>query len=242
MFKFKIGDKVKIKETTEERFIKDVKNGTIFKIDYEYNNEYLVYSLDDSYGWWVKGENLILIDKENNMEFTKSDLRDGMVVEYRDKDLKLVLGEKLISLDSHNELSYYNENLIDTECPYDDLDIMKVYNAQKANTIKEMLNKDYLTLIWERAEKEYPILTKYQYELLKKLNEDFTWVARSEIGELHLYSGNIMPYRRQGWGFWEQEDGARFYLFDCLDDFDFVKWEDEEPWNIKELIENCEVK
>ena len=51
-----------------------------------------------------------------------------------------------------------------------------------------------------------------------------------------------MPYRRQGWGFWEKEDGARFYLIDCLDDFDFVKWEDEEPWNIKELIENCEVE
>ena len=240
MFKFKTGDKVKIKEATEERFIEDVKNDTIFKIEYEYNNKYLIYSLDHSYGW-VKGENLILVEKENNMEFTKSDLKNGMVVESRNGWKFLYMSEQLIGKDIYDNINlHYNDNL--SHSSKSKLDIVKVYNVNWENVhfLEDIFNN--LTTIWECAKKEYPILTKYQYELLKKLNGDFNWVARSEIGELHLYSGNIMPYRRRGWGFWEHEDGAKFFLFDCLDDFDFVKWEDEEPWNIKELIENCEVE
>ena len=177
------------------------------------------------------------------MEFTKSDLKNGMVVEYRNGMKFLYMYEQLIGKDIYSNIALYKDNLLNlSNLSKSKLDIVKVYdvNWENVHFLEDIFNN--LVTIWERTEKEYPILTKYQYELLKKLNEDFTWVARNDIGELHLYSGNIMPYKKRGWGFWEHEDGARFYLFDCLDDFDFVKWEDEEPWNIKELIENCEVE
>ena len=90
--------------------------------------------------------------------------------------------------------------------------------------------------------KQYPVLNRYQFEILTKLVSDFNWVARDEIGDIVLFSGETKPYKRRGDGYWSHDDGSTHYLMLCLDDFGFVRREDSEPWNIKELLDNCEVE
>lgn len=99
-----------------------------------------------------------------NKEFTKADLRDGMVVEYRDGDRRLVIDECLVGKDSHYELSAYNENL---ENEYPRLTIMKVFKICRRAILESILDDDNLELIWERAESKKMTVE----EMRKKLEE-----------------------------------------------------------------------
>ena len=82
-------------------------------------------------------------------KFTKSDLKDGMVVEYRDGDRRLVIDKYLIGKNAHYELSPYNENLEDE---YPRLTIMKVFKIHRRAILERILDDDNLELIWERKE------------------------------------------------------------------------------------------
>lgn len=48
-------------------------------------------------------------------EFTKSDLKDGMIIEYRDGRMRLVLNNHLIGKDGYYELNQYSEDMKDKE-------------------------------------------------------------------------------------------------------------------------------
>ena len=99
-------------------------------------------------------------------EFKKADLRDGMVVEYRDGDRRLVIDECLVGKDSHYELSAYNENL---ENEYPRLTIMKVFKICRRAILESILDDDNLELIWERAESK-----KMTAEEMRKKLEELT--------------------------------------------------------------------
>lgn len=58
-------------------------------------------------------------------EFTKADLRDGMVVEQRDDNMYLVLAEEVVRKCGYNEMNCYTDDL---KCKgYTEGDIVKVY-------------------------------------------------------------------------------------------------------------------
>lgn len=99
-----------------------------------------------------------------NKEFTKADLKDGMVVEYRDGDRRLVINECLVGKDSHYELSAYNENL---KNKYPRLTIMKVFKICRRAILGNILDDDNLELIWERKEPKKMTIE----EMRKKLEE-----------------------------------------------------------------------
>ena len=86
-------------------------------------------------------------------EFTKADLRDGMVVEYRSKSYgrRLVIGDMLIGAEGSHRLIYYNEDLIDATGDKD-FDIMRIYKIQHVSRFNEILLYSNLELIWERKE------------------------------------------------------------------------------------------
>ena len=99
-------------------------------------------------------------------EFTKSDLKNGMVVETRDKTRFLVNGNILVGKgDDWDKLKGYNEDLTildywkNNEC-----DIVKVYTTN-SYYIEHMFDDDNLILIWERKEemenKHYVIKQSY---------------------------------------------------------------------------------
>ena len=97
-------------------------------------------------------------------EFTKSDLKDGMVVEYRDGDRRLVIDKYLIGKNAHYELSTYSENLKDG---YPRLTIMKVFKIRQRAILERILDDDNLELIWERKEPKKMTIE----EMRKKLEE-----------------------------------------------------------------------
>ena len=156
----------------------------------------------------------------------KSDLEYGNVVELRNGGKYVVYhcgsGKALISLITGEWVDLvdkYNEDLIDVN-DIIEFDIMKVY---KDYTCKELL--------WERKEK--PQLTEDEKVILKNVPYDYKWIARDIDGCLYVYESKP----KKGIIMWES-DGLPMIPFDHL--FQFIKWEDEEPYSIEELLEGEE--
>lgn len=92
------------------------------------------------------------------------------------------------------------------------------------------------TIEWLNQEYKAPIkVTQTEYHILKGLDDKWKYIARDENGDLFLYKN--CPTR--GIDVWGYDDYYhRFYAFNAL--FTFIKWEDEEPYSIEELLK-CEV-
>jgi hypothetical protein len=85
-------------------------------------------------------------------EFTKADLKNGMVVEQRGGTRKIVINDRLIGYDSFGELKNYEDNLLKKVLlGSSDLDIVKIY--QPTNTLYDFIEGTNLKLIWQRQEK-----------------------------------------------------------------------------------------
>ncbi|NSI23494.1 hypothetical protein [Mediterraneibacter gnavus] len=100
-------------------------------------------------------------------EFTKADLRDGMVVEQRDGDMYLVLAGMVVRKRGYNRIGDYDDDL---KCAgYTGGDIVKVYRITPGSLgcIEEVFVKSNLELIWERKEPKKMTVE----EMRKKLEE-----------------------------------------------------------------------
>ena len=107
-------------------------------------------------------------------EFTKADLRDGMVVEYRDGDRRLVIDKYLIGKNAYYELSTYNENLEDR---YPRLTIMKVFKIRQRSILERILDDDNLELIWERKESKKMTVEEMRQKLEELTGEEIEVMA-----------------------------------------------------------------
>lgn len=102
-----------------------------------------------------------------NKEFTKADLKDGMVVEQRDGDMYLVLAGMVVRKRGYNRIGDYDDDL---KCAgYTGGDIVKVYRITPGllGCIKDVFIKGNLELIWERKEPKKMTVE----EMRKKLEE-----------------------------------------------------------------------
>ena len=153
----------------------------------------------------------------------KSDLEYGNVVELRNGDKYLynfVTGYKLLNLTTcggYVELYTFNDDL--TNC-CNLFDAMKVY---KDYTCKELL--------WERKEK--PQLTEDEKTILRNLPKDYKWIARDLSGMVYIFIERPEKGQAIWYGF-----GQPMIPFYHL--FQFIKWEDEEPYLIEELLKGEE--
>lgn len=129
-----------------------------------------VYGVSFSHYRWAKKKGHRILEWSDYMqkEFTKADLEDGMVVEYRSKSYgrRLVIGDMLIGAEGSHRLIYYNEDLIDTTGDKD-FDIMRIYKIQHVSRFNEILLYSNLELIWERKERKKMTIE----EARKKLEE-----------------------------------------------------------------------
>lgn len=153
---------------------------------------------------------------------TKEDLSCGNIVETRD-------GEKYIfnyvesksyficlTGAGFNPSKYYKDDLsIDDsnrEC-----DIVKVY---KDYTLQELL--------WERKE---PIkLTDDEITILRNIDEEFKYIVRDGNGLLYIYKNKPDKTYDSCWG------NGRGTCFGFKHLFQFIKWTDEEPYLIEDLL------
>ena len=150
----------------------------------------------------------------------KSDLKNGNVVETREGKKYLYHcknSDKFLNLDDNGFLRIrdFDKNL---KSIYDlnEFDIMKVY---KDYTCKELL--------WERKEK--PQLTEDEKVILKNLPKEYKWIARDLSGMVYIF----IERPEKGQAIW-YGCGRPMTTFDHL--FQFIKWEDEEPYSIEELL------
>lgn len=92
-------------------------------------------------------------------------------------------------------------------------------------------------LFEEYKESQKIKLTRFEYDFLNALEENKdAYLARDEDGELYLFLEE--PIKDETvW--YDSENGMVIVISKQL--FSFIKWEDEEPYEIAEILENCEV-
>ena len=108
--------------------------------------------------------------------FTKSDLKDGMVVEYNDNSFgkRLVVGDFLIGEDGYADLGDYNENLKNV---VSDLEIVRVYKIKCMGKISSIMYDVNLELIWERKEPKKMTVEEMQKKLEELTGEEIEVTA-----------------------------------------------------------------
>lgn len=105
-------------------------------------------------------------------EFTKADLKDGMVVEQRDGDMYLVLAGMVVRKRGYNRIGDYDDDL---KCAgYTGGDIVKVYRITPGSLgcIKDVFIKGNLELIWERKEPKKMTIEEMRQKLEELTGEE----------------------------------------------------------------------
>ena len=98
---------------------------------------------------------------------TKSDLKNGMVVELRNGKRFLIVNDLGIGKDTYIHLDGfggYDKKLNDV-IGYSEFDITKIYKTE-GNTFKNLFDNERLSLIWEREEKSK--LSNEDKQIIKK--------------------------------------------------------------------------
>lgn len=93
-----------------------------------------------------------------------------------------------------------------------------------------------LSLVDLLEEYKEPVkLTKFEYEYLKVAKEnEYNFIARDKDNRLYGTSEKPKKYNIT-WA----SSGAYIGMFESM--FNFVRWQDEEPYSIDEILSNCEV-
>ena len=159
----------------------------------------------------------------------KSDLKYGNVVEVRNGQKYVVYHsgheKALVSLLNGwgTDIDFYNENLT-YSYGITEFDIMKVY---KDYTCKELL--------WERKEKSKskPQLTDDEKVILKNLPKEYKYIARDGFGFICIFENK--PDKAIFGCFYSSGSNLPFPNL-----FQFIKYEDEEPYSIEELLKGEE--
>lgn len=110
---------------------------------------------EDEKGYVMDGCLSVYLKTHFKMEpvFTKSDLKDWMVVELRDGTEAVVnrTTDTLINIGSNNGLIHYNDALINTYASK--WDIMKVFSPAASGSVDNIIQTYPDNLLWERKEK-----------------------------------------------------------------------------------------
>lgn len=166
--KFKVGDKVKV---IAEKHGHEFDIGEIVRIEEVSDRGYKCSSLKKNELWWM-GE-----DEFVEWKFTKSDLKDGDIVTYRNGLKKIVSGDKLWENDDlFTPLRYYTEDLKDVDGE-EEYDIVKVERPVKYETLFERKEE-----ILDEVEKRY--LT----EVIRPFRKRIQFIQKKkEITEINPY-------------------------------------------------------
>lgn len=110
----------------------------------------------------------------------------------------------------------------------DEVGICQTVGSRKCNTSDCL----YCKTNWLKAEhKENPKLSDAERVILENIDKEYKWIVREKCGRLFLQTDMQKPYKDdEGWHGY----GVELDFFDHL--FQFIKWEDTEPYNIEELL------
>lgn len=92
---------------------------------------------------------------------------------------------------------------------------------------------------WLLSEYKEPVkLTRFEQDVLKYLIEktQYRFIVREKSDNIYIYKRKP----KKGIGAWDSSTGM-LNLNVFINLFPFIKWEDEEPTSIKDVLDNCEV-
>ena len=78
--------------------------------------------------------------------------------------------------------------------------------------------------------KEPVVLTEIERTILQNVNKEYKWLARDKNNNLHIHKRKPMKTSH----FWDS--GSTFGMNAFRHLFQFIKWEDSEPYEIVELL------
>ena len=85
-------------------------------------------------------------------------------------------------------------------------------------------------------------INKEEYEILKNLDEKWKWIAKDDNYGGFIFCFREKPHKDIRKGGWSPDTTQYKCLWEYDVLFQFIQWEDEEPHNISELIEEYENK
>ena len=95
--------------------------------------------------------------------------------------------------------------------------------------MKKIFNSEYV---------KEPLLSYDEYIILRNLNSKCEYIARDEDGDLCVYESK--PTKDIDPEIWNT--GYDYLIFPYVNLFKFITWENEEPYSIKKLIKDYEIK
>lgn len=104
-------------------------------------------------------------------------------------------------------------------------------NVEVRTVINVIKNINWLLKINDEEDIE---LTEAEKIILKNVDSDYEWIARDEDGTLGVYEKKPKKVDDLWSGSYRSFD-----LFEHL--FQFIKWDDEKPYFIADILNNCEV-
>ena len=99
--------------------------------------------------------------------------------------------------------------------------------------LKKYSKKFKKELADKRKKKEKPKLTEDEKVILRNLPKEYKWIARDTANYMYLFKNKPI---KNTW-MWDGA-GATIFMFHNL--FQFIEWEDEEPYSIEELLKGEE--
>ena len=106
-------------------------------------------------------------------------------------------------------------------------------------SLKNGKNCLYNRFNWLLSEYKEPVkLTRFEQDVLKHLLEktQYRFIVREKSDSIYIYKRKP----KKGIGAWDNSTGM-LNLNVFINLFPFIKWEDEEPTSIKDVLNNCEV-
>lgn len=144
--------------------------------NYDMYNERTCYYGDGEYSTrdFAEKYNYKILEWSDYMgkEFTKADLKDGMVVEQRDGNMYLVLAGMVVRKRGYNCIGDYDDDL--KVADYAGGDIVKVYRItpESLKCIEDVFIKNNLELIWERKEPKKMTVEEMRQKLEELTGEE----------------------------------------------------------------------
>lgn len=160
------------------------------------------------------------------MNFTLSDLKEGMPVKLKGGKFRVVFCGYLRGKSMAFPISNLNDDL--THKYANSCDVIAVWPVPKGSiSIDEMLKPEGEPL-WVRKE---PIqLSNDERVILSNVGKEYEWIARDLNGVLFVYPEKPLKKSKV----WCGSGYKDFKIFSHL--FDQIKWKDDEPVNFRELL------
>ena len=148
--------------------------------------------------------------EDNQKEFTKADLKDGMVVEERRGVMGVVLRDRILYEDGWDSLISWEEDLRSNSL--DGFDIVKIYKI-RIESIYELSNTldiENLELIWERNETKHMTAKKMRQKLEELTGEKIEPSREEMVGACDEYCDNLQFCKGCAIGEMCHDNGSNF--------------------------------